>query len=205
MKAERVIAYIDGFSLYFGLKDADWRRYYWLDPRALCSELLRDSQQLVQVKYFTSRIKGFPGKLKRQSTYFEALSTIPGVQLIYGKYQFKPCQCRGCGYVNQVPEGKMTDVQLAVEMLVDALHDSYDTALLITGDIDIAPSIEKTRQAFADKRVVVGFPPRRNTQELRKAANAYIHITEPILRSSLLPDEVTAPGGYVLRRPSEWT
>ena len=30
----RVIAYIDGFNLYYGLKESDWRRYLWLDsPR----------------------------------------------------------------------------------------------------------------------------------------------------------------------------
>jgi len=32
---DRVIAYVDGFNLYFGLKSKGWRRYYWLNPRAL--------------------------------------------------------------------------------------------------------------------------------------------------------------------------
>ena len=35
---ERVNAYIDGFNLYFGLKSKGWRRYYWLDLRALVIE-----------------------------------------------------------------------------------------------------------------------------------------------------------------------
>jgi hypothetical protein len=53
---ERVIAYIDGFNLYFGLKSKGWRRYYWLDPRALVLNLLKPTQQLVFTKYFTARI-----------------------------------------------------------------------------------------------------------------------------------------------------
>lgn len=28
---QRVIAYIDGFNLYFGLKAAKWKRFYWLN------------------------------------------------------------------------------------------------------------------------------------------------------------------------------
>jgi hypothetical protein len=31
MSNKRVIAYIDGFNLYFGLRDSGYRRYYWLD------------------------------------------------------------------------------------------------------------------------------------------------------------------------------
>ncbi len=29
---DRVIVYIDGFNLYFGLKSKGWRRYFWLNP-----------------------------------------------------------------------------------------------------------------------------------------------------------------------------
>ena len=27
----RVILYVDGFNLYFGLRSKGWRKYYWLD------------------------------------------------------------------------------------------------------------------------------------------------------------------------------
>lgn len=32
----RVITYIDGFNLYFGLKEAKYRRFYWLDVLIAC-------------------------------------------------------------------------------------------------------------------------------------------------------------------------
>lgn len=38
----RVISYIDGFNLYFGLKQKGWRKYYWLDLAALSRSLLKD-------------------------------------------------------------------------------------------------------------------------------------------------------------------
>lgn len=28
--SRRVITYIDGFNLYFGLKSKGWKRYYWI-------------------------------------------------------------------------------------------------------------------------------------------------------------------------------
>ena len=43
----RVIAYIDGFNLYFGLKDSGWRRY-WLDVSKLARSLLPDNAELAR-------------------------------------------------------------------------------------------------------------------------------------------------------------
>ncbi len=56
MQNRRVIAYIDGFNLYFGLKTQRWRRYYWIDLQLLARNLLKPDQELVFTKYFTSRV-----------------------------------------------------------------------------------------------------------------------------------------------------
>ena len=206
MKNERVIAYIDGFNLYFGLKEKDWHCYYWLDIQKLCRKLLLPQQHLVRVKYFTSRIKkASPAKHKRQSIYIEALQTLPDVKMYYGKYQLTPYKCRNCEYINEIPEEKMTDVQLGVEVISDAYQDKYDTAFIITGDVDIVPSIEKVRAEFFNKRVIVVFPPMRTADDLRVIASGYLHINEKLLSESQLPDEIVKTGGYVLKRPKEWT
>ena len=55
---KRVITYIDGFNLYFGLKEKGWRKYYWLDVQLLSHTLLRNYQDLVRTKYFTARLLG---------------------------------------------------------------------------------------------------------------------------------------------------
>ncbi len=80
----RVIAYIDGFNLYFGLKSKGWRRYYWLDVQKLVHTLLRPDQDLAETKYFTSNITDNPDKKKRQRTYLEALMTLPALRIYYG-------------------------------------------------------------------------------------------------------------------------
>ena len=47
---ERVIAYIDGFNLHYGLKSKQWRRYYWLNLQVLALNLLKPYQQLELTK-----------------------------------------------------------------------------------------------------------------------------------------------------------
>ena len=204
MKSERVAAYVDGFNVYFGLKEKGWRCYYWVDIRSLCQHLLRPPQHLVLVKYFTSRITLPPEKKKRQSTFLDALKTASGIIPNYGIYQTTPVTCEKCGHINDVPEEKMTDVQISSEMVSDAHLNKFDTALLMTGDRDLVPAVERIRLDFPDKRVVVAFPPMRANADLRRAANACIHVTEAELKKSLLPLEIPTLGGYILKCPEEW-
>jgi hypothetical protein len=49
--SSRVVAYIDGFNLYYGLRSKGWRRYLWLDLNQLIASLLRPYQELSGVKY----------------------------------------------------------------------------------------------------------------------------------------------------------
>ena len=45
----RVMVYVDGFNLYYGLRTKGWRRFYWLDMQALSENLLRRGQRLAGV------------------------------------------------------------------------------------------------------------------------------------------------------------
>jgi hypothetical protein len=94
----RVVAYVDGFNLYFGLKATGFKRYHWLDVVALAGNLLKADQTLVATHYFTARIRdnGRNGPdQKRQNQYLEALQH-QGANCQYGHYLEKPRQCRGC-------------------------------------------------------------------------------------------------------------
>ena len=72
---ERVTVYIDGFNLYFGMKAKGWRRYYWMNVHLLAKKLLKPYQELIAIKYFTSRVSSMPNdpqKAKRQGEYLES-------------------------------------------------------------------------------------------------------------------------------------
>ncbi|MBU0673019.1 MAG: NYN domain-containing protein [Proteobacteria bacterium] len=204
---QRVIAYIDGFNLYFGLRENRWRKYYWLDLVKLVQSLLKPDQQFVAAHYFTARIRDAGNNSsdsKRQSIYLDALATLPAITIHEGHYLQKKVQCRKCGVTWSTFEEKMTDVNIAAQLLVDAFDNRYDTALIISGDSDLTTPVQRVRERFPDKRVVIALPPKRHSQQLTLAANGAFTIGEAKLRQSQLPDKVVTTGGYILQRPEHW-
>ena len=201
---KRVITYIDGFNLYYGLKSQGWERYLWLDVQALSRNLLKADQTLVHTKYFTSRIRGLPDKVKRQNTYIEAIQTLTDVSVAFGKYQSNPRTCRKCGFVYEAAQEKMTDVNIAVELLQDAFQDAFDTAVLISADSDLIAPIAAVKRLFPEKRVVVACPPGRFSVHLTRAAHAYLKIGHGTIEKSQFPEEVITSAAFVLHRPASW-
>ncbi len=203
----RVITYIDGFNLFFGLKTKRWKSLYWLDVHALSNNLLKPGQTLAAVKYFTSRVSATPSdpdQPRRQNTYIEAIATRPVTVLHFGHYLSKPIQCQRCGNQWQKNDEKMTDVNIATELLVDAFQNSFDTALLVSADSDLVGPVTKVRELFPAKRVVVVFPPERTSKRLAQEANSYFTLGRGILSRSQLPDPVVKADGFALHRPATW-
>ena len=201
---ERVIGYIDGFNLYFGLKASNWQRYYWINLQLLVANLLKSNQELVFTKYFTSRVSTPPDKQLRQSVFLEALETLDDFRIFYGKYQSYPRRCSKCGFKDYVPNEKMTDVNIAVEMMTDAFQDHFDTALLMSADSDLSGVIQSIKILFPEKRVVVAFPPQRHSAVLEKQAHASFIIGRANLAKSVFPVEVQKPNGFILKCPEKW-
>ena len=190
-----------------GLRSKGWRRLYWLDVHRLAENLLKPGQRLLGVHYFTTRIRSRPGNedtWQRQGTYLEALETRPGVRLHYGHYLAKTRRCPRCQATWETFEEKMTDVNIAVELLEGARADAFDTAILVSGDSDLTRPVQAVRTRYQNKRVVVAFPPDRESSQLRNAATAGFVIGRKKLQDSQLPDRVSKPDGHVLIRPQEW-
>ena len=205
---ERVIAYVDGFNLYYGLRDRGWKRFYWLNIRCLIEGLLKPNQRLISTKYFTSLVSPTPSdpdKNRRQVAYLDALRTIPDFRIIYGHYLHNQQKCRKCGATWIVPEEKMTDVNIATELMVDAFQNSLDTALVVSADSDLSGPIEAVHRIFPDKRVVVFFPPGRSSKRLMQVAHAFVKIRRNKLAQSQFPTQVTTPDGIIIQRPTTWT
>jgi uncharacterized LabA/DUF88 family protein len=203
---DRVAAYVDGFNLYFGLKAKYGRKYLWLDLQALAESLLRPGQTLEKVVYCTARVRNDLDGKRRQADYLDALvSHSPLVTVLDGHFQEKHRRCRRCGSAWTVYEEKQTDVNIAVAMLGDAVRDRYDTALLISGDGDLCPAVRTMKSLWPEKRVIAAFPPRRRSDDLRRAVDGYLVIGVDKIRRSQLPPAVGAPAGITLQRPKHWT
>ncbi len=201
---KRVIAYIDGFNLYFGIRDKYGRKLIWLDVAELSKNLLKPYQSLIQVKYFTSRIIAPAEKVKRQTIFLEAIETLTDIELVFGKYQFEERICRNCGFIDQVPHEKETDVNIAVELISDAFNNEFDEALLISADADLVPVLSKFKLMYPQKKVIIAFPPARFSKEIVSLDFPYFTVGRRKLEISQLPDEIVTMNGFVLNKPEEW-
>lgn len=201
-----VVAYVDGFNLYHGLKAGYGRRYHWLDLQALVKGLLRPGQELLEVQYFTARVRDNPDAELRQALYLEALASHSlRVRLIEGRFQDRPRECRSCGARWMAYEEKETDVNIAIAMLTDAVRDMYDTALLVSADSDLRPVVAAVKRLRTGKRIVAAFPPRRRSRDLAQTVDGYISVDHATVRNSQLPPEIVTKGGVKLIRPAYWS
>ena len=204
MAASRVIAYIDGFNLYHGLRDAGLKDSRWLDLHGMCMSLLQPDEQLELVRYFTSWVKDNPVKSARQAVYVDALRERGGIEIDFGHFLSNTAQCFRCGNVWKKNEEKKTDVNIAVRLLEDVSDNRFDTAIVVSGDSDLVPPVESVLRRFPHKRVVVAFPPRRRSSQLAQAASAADSIYPQTIRANHLPDPVHTVGGVDLHAPGGW-
>jgi len=153
-KRRKLIAFIDGFNLYYGLlKDHQSRK--WLD----LSKLIRmrfPHYEVVQIKYFTAEVDAGERR-DRQRLYWKALERA-GVQIIQGKLEtrYKTCrsiQCDFKGFRNYgFPVEKRTDVNLAIHLITDARVMKPDAIAIIGGDTDMVPAMEMVTKHYQCQR-----------------------------------------------------
>ena len=212
----RTIVYIDGFNLYYGIRDTGNRRLLWLDLVKLARALIRQEGELVVVKYFTARIAGPAAadrsplaieqeqKRLRQVRYLEVIATLSPLETIEGQYYSEPTECLRCGNRWYAPGEKMSDVNLATHLLSDAFDDRFDTAMLVTGDSDQVPPIREIRRRYPHKQIIVAMPPHRHSVSLSGEASKYFGIKLRVLENCQLPDRVIVNSGCILERPADW-
>jgi hypothetical protein len=164
----RSILYVDGFNFYYGVTDY-WRKRAgkeaglgWCDFRALVERhFMGADEELVSVKYFTSRVTQKEevvghktGEHVRYGEWARAVRTIDRLQVIQGFYQKGDKETGLFPKQEKYQENpdaplknrkeKQNEVNLAVEMMIDALHpgDSKpDKVYLLSEDSDLMPVI----------------------------------------------------------------
>lgn len=200
---ERLAAYVDGFNLYFGIRQ-EGRRHLWLDLERLVQSLLKPQQQLVAVRYFTARVRNDPPAEQRQQTYLNALAAHSSLlEIRQGRFQQKTKRCYSCRSSWNEYEEKESDVSLAVSLIEDGVMGLYDTALIVSADSDMSPAIRALRRLVPDMRVIAALPPNRNSAGLKAVCDATIPIGIAKVRQAQLPETVMA-GSHPLARPGHW-
>jgi len=205
------MVYVDAFSLYYGaVKGTPYR---WLDLAALCRILLHPTNIITGIRYFTAKVQPRPGdphQPTRQQHYLRALKTIPGLQIVYGHYlshviwmplaypapEQKP-------YVQVIKtEEKGSDVNLTSHLLVDAVDNVFDCAVIISGDSDLKTPVQLV-QSRIQKTVGVLNPQKTPCKALQCTARFYKHIRETALAASQFSPVLT-DSHSTFHKPLSW-
>jgi hypothetical protein len=207
----RVVVYIDGFNLYYGV--LRFSKEKWLDIERLF-KLLRPHDQIQKIRYFTALSSG--GKSQDQLAYLRAVETLPLVNVVLGRYKNKSVKCLvhpACTVADKdrffnTPEEKRTDVNIAVSMLDDAYQNLCDHLIVVSGDSDLVPAVNMVRTRFPTKIVTVYVPSRNPIRgaavELRAAANKDRDLPLNLLRHAQLPASVPDGSGGLISKPASW-
>ena len=129
----RTYIYVDSFNLYYGALRST--PYKWLNLASLFRSILRPHHQILKIKYFTALVDERPDdpkKPERQNVYLRALKTYcPEIEIYYGKILnhrvILPMANNPNNKVEVIKtEEKGSDVNLAVNLLNDAILDKYE-------------------------------------------------------------------------------
>lgn len=201
--------YVDGFNLYYGsLKGT---AYKWLDLKTLFNSVLAPRHRIVKINYFTARVKPTPrdpSAPQRQQAYIRALEAyIPEVTVHYGHFlQHNVRMANANPPTNTLEviktEEKGSDVNLSVHLLNDAWLNSYDCAVVVSNDSDMAEAMQLVRQHHPNKVLGVITPGKHGTsRQLQQRAHFVRTIRTGALRNSLLPSPI--PGTNLIK-PNTW-
>jgi hypothetical protein len=233
--------YVDGFNFYYGitrtLREACLAQHFppsalaWCDFRALLERhALAPGERIAFIKYFTAEVtprvemSRIPGEHDRQHCWLEAVRTVAGLEVVEGYY--KPATDDRPDARARKREEKQTDINLAVELLLDAGAARYDHAYVLSGDRDQIPAILAAAYRLPKPReITVLLPPGHvaaDWEQDRDTAWRRLHlrqsggpappprpvhaveITEAMLANSLLRYALPLADGRILKCPDFW-
>lgn len=210
----RVIAYIDGFNLFYScLKGSNNK---WLDLEKMVLSLLKPNDVIVGIKYFTAKVssnKNEPEKALKQHIYLEALSLNDKTKIKLGRFSVHTTKMPDAhfwekGKIRMVDviktEEKGTDVNLAVQMVADAKDDLFDYAMLFSNDSDMSYAIEIAVKQ-CNKKIGLFIAYNAVSYQALKANVLHIKRLRPsVFANAQLPNEIITPSGRIIKKPADW-
>ena len=117
--------------------------------KALCDSYLHiigNGASLTNIYYFSALAKHLESTdseiTRRHRTYLDCLRST-GVRVELFRFKEKKFWCNHCRNIIIRHEEKETDVAIAVRLFESFYTDESDTVVIMSGDTDIAPAVQK--------------------------------------------------------------
>lgn len=136
--SERVVVFIDGGNFYRRLRDAGLPKGSRFNYPGLIDHLLR-GRTLVAKTYYIGIVRNHDHSAKSQTMVEDQQKFLSKVEA--EGFEIK----RGRIVYDHKIREKGVDVQIAIDLVVGAAEDRYDTAVVVSSDTDLIPSIRYVR------------------------------------------------------------
>jgi len=152
-KKERVAIYIDGSNFYNYLKDKEinFPKGVKFDFNAFVNFLLNE-RECVSKRYYVGIFRNIDGSKKSEEL-------VKGQQKFLSRIEndgFTIKRGRIMRHTGKDYKEKGTDVKIATDLIIGAVDDLYDTAIIVSSDTDLIPAIKYVK--YKKKRLeYVGF------------------------------------------------
>lgn len=172
---EKVAVYIDGSNTYnklkkLGLPDEDKR----FDFSAFVSHIV-GGRQLISKRYYVGIVRNHDGSekseklVRKQQQFLETLRSAD-FEIKKGKIMYDGGRIREKG----------VDVKLAIDLVIGAADNLYDTAVVVSSDTDLIPAI---KYAWYKKKNVeyIGFAGEPSLGMIKECGSQRLFVKEDLL------------------------
>jgi uncharacterized LabA/DUF88 family protein len=148
---KRAAIYIDGQNWVhllekFGL---DGRTFHFRNfaEQFLCQG--KEIKTVTNIKYYGAR---YPREISlekhnRDDAYYQALNKFQNITVVEARFRIDEVKSRRPPHdIVKVPQEKGVDVRLATDLIIDAFHNAFDDAYILSGDTDILPAVEQIKK-----------------------------------------------------------
>jgi len=177
---KKVVLYIDGSNFYFSIKN---RFNVKVDIEKFCKKITKN-KDLIKINYYIAPLnqKTHPKQYLGQQKFFEELRKIDKLNIILGRLEKR----RRDGKVFYVE--KASDVNLALDLALDAEKGIYDEAYLISNDGDFSGAVKAAKEfgkivfyvAIGNKKAISHY--------LKKVASGIFYITQNFIEDIKLSE-----------------
>ncbi len=175
---KKVVIYIDGSNFYFSVKN---KFNVKLNIEKFCKKII-GNKELVKINYYIAPLnqKSHPKQYLEQQKFFEELKKIDKLNIIFGRLEKR----KRDGEVFYVE--KASDVNLALDLALNAEKGIYDEAYLISNDGDFSRAVTAARN-FGKIIFYVAIGGRKAISHyLKKVASSTFYITNSFIKDCIL-------------------
>ncbi|MBU3957081.1 NYN domain-containing protein [Patescibacteria group bacterium] len=151
-KKEIVAIYIDGGNLYKRLKTLGIPQNSNRFDYSAFTKYLIGNRSLISKRYYIGTVRNVDGSekaeemVRNQQKFLESIQK-EGFEIKRGKIMYDDGKIREKG----------VDVKLSLDLVIGAVDNLYDTAIVISSDTDLIPAIKYVRKAKNKNVEYIGF------------------------------------------------